>query len=406
MRGSRIVALLMLNAALSAVPTRAEPATQGAPPLDFGLDLRYRYEEVEQDGTPQAGEANTLRIRGRLATPGFRGFSGLLEADQVVAIGAQRYNDTRNGETGYPVVADPEGTEFNQAWLEFAPGRDTRLRIGRQRVNFDNQRFIGSSDWRQNEQTLDALRLETKAGQALEFNYAFVDRVNRVFGPDAGTPPASFEGSSHLVNARLAMPRAGALTAYAYLLDFDDAPLLSSDTFGARYEGMHSVRDRYSLGWALEYARQQDAGANPLHVDASYALVELHFKAGSADLLAGREVLSGAQENPAANRAFQTPLATLHKWQGWADKFLSTPPAGIDDSYAGVVVTRSGWRLQAAWHVFSADAGSLHYGDELDLSVARSFAKRYEVLVKFADYDADGEFTDTRKLWAQFGASF
>src|SRR3546814_12023345 len=29
--------------------------------------------------------------------------------------------------------------------------------------------------------------------------------------------------------------------------------------------------------------------------------------------------------------AFQTPLATLHKFQGWADLFLTTPSAGVRD---------------------------------------------------------------------------
>jgi hypothetical protein len=28
------------------------------------------------------------------------------------------------------------------------------------------------------------------------------------------------------------------------------------------------------------------------------------------------------------------------------------------------------------------------------------------VLVKYADYSADGLFTDTRKFWLQFGATF
>ena len=41
----------------------------------------------------------------------------------------------------------------------------------------------------------------------------------------------------------------------------------------------------------------------------------------------GYEVL-GADDG-AALTSFQTPLATLHKFQGWADKFLTTPPNGI-----------------------------------------------------------------------------
>jgi hypothetical protein len=106
------------------------------------------------------------------------------------------------------------------------------------------------------------------------------------------------------------------------------------------------------------------------------------------------------------NPAFQTPLATLHKWQGWADKFLTTPSAGIEDSYLGLNGSFAGFNGQAVWHDFKAEATSLDYGTELDLSVSRKFAKRYEVLVKYADYSADGLFTDTRKFWLRFGAAF
>ena len=33
---------------------------------------------------------------------------------------------------------------------------------------------------------------------------------------------------------------------------------------------------------------------------------------------------------------FRTPLATLHKFQGTADKFLVTPPGGLEDAFVGV----------------------------------------------------------------------
>ena len=73
---------------------------------------------------------------------------------------------------------------------------------------------------------------------------------------------------------------------------------------------------------------------------------------------AGREVLSGESGafTATTNPAFQTPLATLHKWQGWADKFLTTPSAGIEDVYLGFNVKFSGWNGQAVWHDFSAEA--------------------------------------------------
>jgi hypothetical protein len=373
-----------------------------------GLDLRYRYESVKQDDKPLTAGANTLRLRLNLATGSVNGFSALAEFDHVQAIGGEHHDDTRNGLVSYPVVADPEGTDLNQAYIQYAAAGNTTVRLGRQRISLDNERFVGAVGWRQNEQTFDAFRLETKAIPGATLNYAFIDRVQRVFGPDSGSPPAYLDGESHALTLKLTKLPVGAVSVYGFHLDFDNAPQLSSTTFGARYDGTRAVGGTWTFGWALEYARQEDAGANAARIDAHYDLVELALKTSSAGFTAGREVLSGESGTFTAttNPAFQTPLATLHKWQGWADKFLTTPSAGIEDLYFGANLKFRGWTGQAVWHDFSAEATGADYGSELDLSVSRKFAERYELLVKYADYSADGLFTDTEKFWLQLAASF
>ncbi|MGH8309108.1 MAG: hypothetical protein ACRETX_04870, partial [Steroidobacteraceae bacterium] len=105
-------------------------------------------------------------------------------------------------------------------------------------------------------------------------------------------------------------------------------------------------------------------------------------------------------------KGFSTPLATLHTFQGWADKFLVTPPDGIDDRYvtAGYVKQRSGSieRLSAiaSYHVFEAERVALDHGSELDLQL-RAEWKRLRAALKYADYDSDGFASDTTKLWAE-----
>jgi len=400
--------LLLPLIALGAAPAAGEGLETLVSDGKAALDLRYRYESVEQDDKPSTAGANTLRLRLNLATGVVNGFSAFTEFDHVQVIGGEHHDDTRNGLVNYPVVADPEGTDLNQAWLQYAGPKGTILRLGRQRIGFDGERFIGGVGWRQNEQTYDAFRIETRAVPGAALNYAYVDQVQRVFGPDSGTPSASLEGSSHLLNAKFTSLPVGAITVYGYHLDFDDAPQFSSDTYGARYDGTYALGDKLNFGWALEYARQEDAGDNAAQVDAFYSLVELSFKTSAAGFTAGREVLSGEDGTftPTTNPAFQTPLATLHKWQGWADKFLTTPSAGIEDLYLGFNVKFAGWNGQAVWHDFSAEATGLDYGTEIDLSVSRKFASRYEVLVKYADYSADDLFTDTAKFWLQLGAAF
>jgi len=373
-----------------------------------GLELRYRYEDVDQADKPSTAGASTLRLRLNLATGTVSGFAGFAEFDHVQVIGDEHYDSTRNGLTRYPVVADPEGTDLNQFYLQYAGPSSTTVRLGRQRIRVDGERFIGSVAWRQNEQTFDAFSLETKALPGATATYAYLDEVRRVFGPDSGSPPDTFDSNSHILNLKLTKLPVGALTAYGYFLDFDNAPQLSADTYGARYDGSHALGKKLKFGWALEYAMQQDAGENQASIDANYSLIEVSLKAAAAGIVVGREVLSGETGTftAATNPAFQTPLATLHKWQGWADKFLTTPSTGIEDVYIGLNGSFAGFNGQAVWHDFKAEATSLDYGTEIDLSVSRKFTKHYEVLVKYADYSADGLFTDTSKFWLQFGAVF
>ncbi len=375
---------------------------------DVALDLRYRYETALQDDKPSTGEAHTLRLRLRLESGAAQGFKALVEADHIEALGDPRHDDTRNGLTNYPVIADPPGTDFNQYWLQWRGAKETGIRAGRQRIAFGNERFVGAVGWRQNEQTFDALRLDTKAIPGAVANYAYLDRVQRVFGPDSGVPPATLASDSHLLDVRTTSLPVGTLVLHAELLDFENAPQLSLDTVGLRYEGERPLLGEWKGGWALEYAEQRDAGANAAEVDAHYALAELRLQSAALGFAAGYELLSGERGTFTAttNPAFQTPLATLHAFQGWADRFLTTPSAGIEDLWLGVNGTLAGWNLKLVRHDFGAEATGADYGSEWDASASRKFAKRYEFLVKYADYSADGLLTDTRKVWVQVAAAF
>ncbi len=59
----------------------------------------------------------------------------------------------------YPVVADEEAYEINRFQFTNTSLPGTTLTLGRQRILLDDQRFIGNSGWRQNEQTFDAFRM-------------------------------------------------------------------------------------------------------------------------------------------------------------------------------------------------------------------------------------------------------
>lgn len=408
------IALLALSAPLA----QAEDISQLFNDGKLILDARYRYEHVDQDNTLDHANAQTLRTRVGFQTGKWYGLSGLIEADNTSRIGDASYNNTRNGQgtlvAGNSVVADPDGSEINQALLryDFAQGN---LVVGRQRINLDNQRFVGGVAWRQNEQTYDGLLGQLKPIDKLTLTYAYIDNINTIFGPgdnrfDNRTNPANIEGHSHLLNAQYVVSPALTVTAYNYLLGLDNianvnqpAMLgnLSSKTYGTRLNGTLA-----GVSYALEYARQRDYADNPLELSSEYYLAELGYTLSGVALKGGLEVLGG--DSGPGNRAFQTPLATKHAFQGWADMFLTTPADGIKDSYLSASLPLLGGTLTGMYHDYRAELGSSHYGDEYNLSYARPIpgVKGLVGLIKAARYDADDLHVDTDKLWLQMQYSY
>jgi len=74
---------------------------------------------------------------------------------------------------------------LNRLQVAYSGLPDTVVTVGRQRINLDNQRFVGAVAFRQNEQTFDALRVANTSVKGLSLSYAFVNQVNRFFGNES-----------------------------------------------------------------------------------------------------------------------------------------------------------------------------------------------------------------------------
>ncbi|MCJ8168863.1 alginate export family protein [Atopomonas sediminilitoris] len=398
-----VFTLSALSAALSA-NAHAQSLSQLWSEGKVGLDARYRYEHVDQDNALNNANAQTLRTRITLQSGQWYGLSTLVEADNVSRIGDQSYNDTRNQQGQYSVVADPDGSEINQALVryDFAQGYAA---AGRQRINLDNQRFVGGVAWRQNEQTYDGALAQIKPIDGLTLTYGYIDQVNTIFGPDGQHGfvgnPANIEGHSHLINAQYVVAPALTVTGYRYLLGLDN---LANKTQSSATSGLRLTGTLADFSYTAEYASQSEYAGNPKDIDADYYLLEgaYSFKAlNNLTLKGGYEVLEGDKDS--SQGAFQTPLATKHMFQGWADVFLATPQAGVKDAYFGGSMPLLGGNLQAWYHDFRAETGSSHYGEEFDIAYGHAvpWVKGMSALVKYAHYDADDFGVDTQKLWLQ-----
>ena len=362
------------------------------------FDIRLRYEGTDQDGFDDRANALTYRIRAGVETGAFFSTKFLIDFDHIEPI-TNDFNSTTNGRTEFPVVTDPETTELNRIQITNTSVKDTTVTLGRQRVNFDDQRFVGSVGWRQNEQTLDAVRVETALIGPITANVIYSSQVNRIFGE--GSPMGRFDGDSYLVNLAADTP-IGKAVGFAYLVDIDEVGALASQTYGGRLSGSADLGP-LSLAYLGSYAHQSDFASNDLSFQTEFYTAAL---TATANGVSGGVAYEALGDDDAA--AFQTPLATLHKFNGWADLFLTTPPEGLADlngsvGYAfGDLGPFKNVKTKVIYHDFGSYTGSIDYGSEID-AIATAKLLKLSLLLKFADYTADEFAGDKQVVWFQIG---
>ncbi len=355
------------------------------------LDARLRFEQATQDVAGRAdGRALTGRLRLGYASAADRDWMALAEFEGNWPLTDDRdYNSLRNGAGGRAVIADPRGEELNRLWLQYRGLPATTIRLGRQRLVLGNARFVGNVGWRQNEQTFNALHIDHGAAQAFRLRYAWLTGAETVLFTsrplDAHLLHLDYTGFGERLT----------VSGYAYLLDFEAADAPDSRTVGVRLSG-NQGRFRYAAEYADQGAAADSDGAS-IEPDAAYWLAELGATLGALTATVGLEHLGGDQDP--ATAPFSTPLATLHKFQGWADVFLATPPTGIEDRYLQLAASAAGWKLLATYHRFAADAGGAEHGREFDLQLGRRFGSAVNALFKYARYTAAEFGVDTERVW-------
>lgn len=407
-------------------------AQEGADNVAVNLQLRPRYEFASQDGKANDANAATNRtLLGITAKPfGEIGFG--LQFSNVSRFGDDDFNDTANGKTTYPLVPDPDMTTVTQAYLEYAGLPDTKLRVGRQIVDLDNQRFVGKTDWRQTMSTFDAISIENRSLGRVRLFAAYADRTNASYANGQLPAGSNLQDVENVfLNAAADVIPGLTLTAYGYQYEDETQPAfaasnLSSRTVGLRVNGFAggSAEDKpvllptsdttianvsSGMRWlyTLEYARQSDYADGRRDIDNDYyqlgaGLVTARFLVRVDNMVLGA--------NDAATYGLQTPTATKHPLNGWADMFLVTPATGLNDLYLTAGYKFLGMQLIGVAHDYRADAGSAHYGSEVGAMLVRPFGKRLMGALKYAEYRADdGEGAvfpgtanpnvDTRKAW-------
>lgn len=362
-------------------------------------NLNLRYESVSQDNAVADADALTLRTRLGLISGDYQGFSFNIEMeDSRIVLGRGDYTvgPTTYNPGQYSVIADPETTELDQGYIQYKKN-DVTLKAGRQVITFDDHRFVGHVGWRQDRQTFDGVSANYQFSDAGHITYAYITQRNRIFAE-----AADMDAKDHLINGSYQFGL-GKFTAYAYLLEVDNGVENGLDTYGISYAGSTSTDDvKWSYG--AEYATQSSETATT-DFDADYLQVNVGAAMSGYTVKVEYEVL-GSDDG---NYGFSTPLATLHKFNGWSDQFLATPAQGLTDLSVAVGGKVAGGKLLAVYHMFDADKASAtvdDLGSEINLLYTTKLAEKLNLGIKYANYSAGDIKVDTDKLWVWLSTQF
>ena len=330
-------------------------------PGKFGINYRIRYEETNQDG------GISHRIRYGYKSENYNGFAASVEGETVDGI-----KDGFNALDSAGV-----GTDLNQLWGTYEDADLGSVKVGRQIYTLDDQRFIGHVGWRQKIQTFDAATFAFTGVENLVVGGFYFDEVNRINGTHIDIDALG-------INTAYTFGKTLKLIGFYY--DFDGTETLArwdSETFGLRAAGEFG-HEELTVFYALSVAGQDAL----LGVDGHYFSAETSSSFAGVKLGLGYDVLE---------QGFRTPLATVHKFQGFADVFVTQSITGTGNGvedlfiYAGYnIPVGNGIAAKVIYHSFEPETGAGEFGDEINIVAAYEVNKYMNLIAKYADYEADG----------------
>lgn len=422
--------------------------------------FRLRYENVQQDGLQPNNlsnptnslnpsrlddikDANALTLRSLIGwqTAPYHNFSFAAQLINVSKLD-DNFNDgtnsfrtngasNQNNRIEYAKVVDPDHTDINQLYVDWTGIKNTRVRAGRQQVNLDNVRFIGDIAFRQVMQVFDGVSVFNKSIPDTELFVAHFEKVNQIFTTERN-------GNLEIINARYRISPTEFLVGYGYLSNFENLGLgnawfgagaanlaadQSNKTFGIRLDGTHPFTPNYRAHYTAEYAKQSDYKEGDDRIDAHYYKLGGGFGIDNFNMRIDQELLSSDKNQ----YAFQTPFGTNHLFQGWVDKFLVTPRAGIKDSFVTATYRYGDFVFFADYHVLDSDEdfytvnggatrSGNRYGTEWNAAVTWNIDKNWMTKFEYGKFSEDDHFAaaanvisnpagirgrvrDTEKLW-------
>jgi len=273
---------------------------------------------------------------------------------------------------------DPRSTgatlQAFEAWAEPYITDKLSVRVGRQRLTYDNQRLFGENDWRLSGNVHDALNLRYNSSKlSTELAMAFNQMSERYFGTDYN--PVGFTNYKFLAVNYL---------RYMISKELTFTTINSTDGFQDK-NNTEKINIRYTLGGRLEITSEllygtisgyYQGGKNPSGSDLSawYFQPEVRYSPSSGlSIRLGLEYFSGTGNSTSSHidNSFVPLYGAAHRFNGSMDLITKFPNdvkgAGLINPYLFIIKPISKKiDLRADFHTFHTQ--SAYYVNDTEIS--------------------------------------
>ena len=378
---------------------------------DVDLGARGRVALLQEN--QQDGQSASLALRLNWQHVWLDNLSSQLQLDGVGTGWQEHYSDGVRF-NGQPRIPDVPGVDIQQAYFNYQVS-GAHIKLGRQNLEWDDQRFLSTNSFWQNPQSFDALSLDYSLAEESQLQYAYMDRAARIFGSQAdeflthddinfqsqqGLRPKDALGThemhSHALQLQWREWDYSDLTVYGYFINNETLPAFSNHTLGTRY-GYQQKFGAWNYRLSIAAARQKRTAFSS-DFDLPYWHIQNSLGYGSTEWSFDVESLGSSK-----GRALITPLGFSHEYQGWADRFVATPAAGVEDISLRNTTRFGKTRVDFRYHQFYAVAGGDFYGREYDAEVSQQLASQHKIALRLARFNAAApyalQFKDVSNLY-------
>jgi len=271
-------------------------------------------------------------------------------------------------------TADGVTTTIHQAWAEVMLTDKLSVKVGRQELNYDDQRILGAVNWAQQARSHDLALFKYEDGFKLHFGMA----VNQVQTKSFSFPKTYKSMQFLWFNKKFS--DAYTLSVLALNNGVDDVtlnnPTPTPMTTYSQIIGQRSVYKTGALkvGFNFYYQMGQDRAvyvdddgknqhmaysAMNIGIDLNYKLSDNMSVGGGYEFLSGNSQTDTTKSYKQTNHAFAPLYGTNHKFNGWMDYFYvgnHGNSVGLQDIYLKLDYKKNKFIAGAAFHYFMSAA--------------------------------------------------